>query len=189
MKHTATRILFAYWDELRGERSAPDRADVQPGGMRQILSDAFVLSSEADVVFRHAGSRICALFCRDMAGIRFADLWPPADSAEIERIIGFVTLDTTGVVLGALGANVNGSELAMEMLLLPLRQGRRSDTRILGALSPSTVPSWAGLVPLTELRLRTVRTIDTHPRDLGGPDFTAPDAARRAFMVHEGSRA
>lgn len=189
MKHTATRILFAYWDELRGERSAPDRADVQPGGMQQILSDAFVMSSEADVVFRHAGSRICALFCRDMAGFRFADLWPPADSAEIERIIGFVTLDTTGVVLGALGANVNGSELAMEMLLLPLRQGRRTDTRVLGVLSPSTIPSWAGLVPLSELRIRTVRTIDTRPRDDFGPDFAPPDASRRPFVVHDGNRA
>ena len=188
MKHPATRILFAYWDELRGERAAPDRSEVQPGAMRQVLSDAFVLSNDEEVVFRHAGGRVCALFGRDLASFPFRDVWSIEDMAEIDRLLGFVTLDTTGVVLGAVGVNSNRSEIAMEMLLLPLRHGRRTGSRVLGALSPATIPSWAGLVPLEELRIQSVRTIETRKPPGPAPEFRLPAERRNPLVLHDGGR-
>ena len=32
MKHPSNRELFAYWNEKRGPRPAPDRAEIEPGG-------------------------------------------------------------------------------------------------------------------------------------------------------------
>lgn len=186
MKHATTRILFAYWDSLRGERAAPERGDIRPGGMRHVLSDAFILSNEADTVFRLAGARICALFGRDLAGLPFRALWCPGDMGDVERLLGPVLEDTTGVVAGTVGANVNGSELSLELLLLPLRHGGRTDTRVLGALSPATIPSWAGLVPLVELRIRSVRTIETNPAGEGPPEIGALAERRNHFVVHDG---
>lgn len=187
MKHATTRILFAYWDRLRGERATPERADVQPGGMRHVLGDAFILSNEDAVSFRLAGSRICALFGRDLAGSSFERLWDPADAIEAGRLTQLVIEDTVGAVIGILGVNVNGSELAMEMLLLPLRHGGRTDRRLLGALSPSTIPSWAGLVPLSALQVRSVRMIETRV-DYGmvGQAGGVMADRRSQLVVHDG---
>ena len=186
MKHATSRILFAYWDALRGERAAPDRSDVQPGGMRHVLSDTFILANEREAHFRLAGSRICALFGRDIAGASFRDLWQQGDTAEADRMVETVLHDTSGIVAGALGVNANGSEIALELLLLPLRHGRRTDRRMLGSLSPATIPSWAGLVPLMELRLRTVRTIVTRVSDENAMDLSGMPDRRHPFVLHEG---
>ena len=43
MKLAATMELYAYWNRLRGARSAPERNDVDPGAIRGVLADTFVL--------------------------------------------------------------------------------------------------------------------------------------------------
>ena len=44
MKHAASRELYAYWEELRGQRPAPERAEIEPGAIRHVLSEAFILA-------------------------------------------------------------------------------------------------------------------------------------------------
>ena len=44
MKHPASREYFAYWDEKRGLNPAPDRSELEPGPVRELLGDIFVLS-------------------------------------------------------------------------------------------------------------------------------------------------
>ena len=34
MKHAASRELYAYWEEQRGRRAAPERAEIEPGAIR-----------------------------------------------------------------------------------------------------------------------------------------------------------
>ena len=41
MKTAATRKLFAYWNARRGSRLAPERGDIEPGAIREILGDSF----------------------------------------------------------------------------------------------------------------------------------------------------
>jgi len=47
MKHAASRELYAYWEERRGQRPAPERTDIEPGAIRQALSDTFILELDA----------------------------------------------------------------------------------------------------------------------------------------------
>src|SRR5215204_4458470 len=47
MKHATTRMIFGYWDALRGERSAPERGEIEPGEIRHVLADTFVLEVRA----------------------------------------------------------------------------------------------------------------------------------------------
>ena len=59
MKNASTRLVFEYWDALRGERSAPERGEIEPGALRHALADTFVLENEPiGPVFRLAGTRI-----------------------------------------------------------------------------------------------------------------------------------
>jgi len=193
MKHTTSRMLFAYWDTRRGERAAPERRDMEPGGMRHVLADAFILSADPpqEPAFRLAGTRLCSLFCRDMKGEPFHGLWPTARHEEADRLVRSVLTETVGLVAGLVGCNENGSELPLELLLLPLRHRGRTDARLIGSLSPASIPSWAGLVPLRTMETRSLRVIEPRTQPGPAPQGTVgvASAGRRSlFVVHEGGR-
>src|SRR5690242_17988030 len=61
MKTAPTRKMYAYWNARRGSRLAPERGDIEPGAIREILSDSFIVSFDdtADHPFRLAGTRVC----------------------------------------------------------------------------------------------------------------------------------
>src|SRR6202047_5429340 len=63
MKHPSSREFFAYWDAKRDGARAPERSEIEPGAVRELLGDIFVLSYDAAAgyPFRVAGTRICAL--------------------------------------------------------------------------------------------------------------------------------
>jgi PAS domain len=54
MKHAASRELYAYWEERRGRRRAPERTEIEPGAIRGALSDAFILCSMRPMAIRYA---------------------------------------------------------------------------------------------------------------------------------------
>ena len=37
MKHPSSREFFAYWDEKRGDARAPDRSEIEPAAVRELL--------------------------------------------------------------------------------------------------------------------------------------------------------
>jgi hypothetical protein len=77
MKHPSNRELFNYWNERRGERLAPERADIEPAAIRHVLGDTFVteMSGSENHLFRIAGTRLCALFGRELKAESFLKLW------------------------------------------------------------------------------------------------------------------
>ena len=77
MKHAASRELYAYWQEKRGTRPAPERTEIEPGAIRGVLADAFILALDrgSGHPIRLAGTRLCALFGREIKGESFLDLW------------------------------------------------------------------------------------------------------------------
>ena len=89
MKHPSSREFFAYWDAKRGDARAPDRSEIEPGAVRELLGDIFVLSydNEAGYPFRVAGTRVCALLGRDLKDASFSALFAPDSRREIEDII------------------------------------------------------------------------------------------------------
>ncbi len=77
MKHPSSRAFFAYWDKKRGSARAPDRADIDPAAVRELLGDIFVLSCEPKLgfPFRVAGTRVCALAGLDLKDQSFAAMF------------------------------------------------------------------------------------------------------------------
>ena len=88
MKHPSNREFFAYWDDKRGGARAPDRSEIEPGAVRELLGDIFVLSydAEAGYPFRVAGTRVCALLGRDLKDNSFSALFTPETRREIEML-------------------------------------------------------------------------------------------------------
>ncbi|GGK31370.1 PAS domain-containing protein [Salinarimonas ramus] len=192
MKHPATRMLFSYWDALRGERAAPERGEIEPGEIRHVLADAFVLEldEDRDARFRLAGTRMCALFGRELRDTRLVDLWPERARHDVRRNLDIVVDETAGIVSGIVGATGEGETVDLELLVLPLRHRGRPNARALGCLSARIVPTWIGFHSVTTLTTVSMRVVwpSGRPLDVVQPPLDAIERRRR-FVVHDGGRA
>ena len=123
MKHAASRELYAYWEERRGTRPAPERAEIEPGAIRQVLSDTFILALD-----RRRGRP--SVPARRHAGLRAVR--PRAQGRVLRRSLGaasrgpiaicwpFSTEESVGTVAGVTAHSTDGEPLELELLLLPL---------------------------------------------------------------------
>jgi hypothetical protein len=199
MKQATTRMLFSYWDGLRGERAAPERGEIEPGEIRHILADTFILELDPDrtATIRLAGTRFCALFGGELKGRRLESLWPEQAAREVRRSLDIVVDETAGVVAGLHGETAGGHGLDLELLLLPLRHRGKPHVRMLGALAPAAAPAWLGLEPLTGVTTTSLRVIWPSSRAAAaaaggsGAGFSSYRVALeggRRFVVHQGGR-
>lgn len=161
MKHQVTRDLFTYWDGLRGGRTAPERSDIDPAEIHQILGDTFILEYEDDseLNFRLAGTRLCGAFCRELKGRNFLDLWRAEDLSSMKILMAAVADDEAAAVVGFQGTTERDQTLDFESIILPLRHYGQPKSRILGAASPADMPYWIGIWPLTKLSISSMRLI------------------------------
>lgn len=167
MKHAATRDLYCYWDTLRGARAAPERADIDPGAIRRVLGDTFVVEvNEArSFPYRLAGTRMCALLGHELRGCSLLDIWQGQERADIERLLAAVCEDSAAVVIGVDAVSNQRHKLELELLLLPLRHRGRTHSRILGSMTPGEHPYWVGVCPLVEFKIRSIRVIPPASRE------------------------
>ena len=148
MKHPSNRDLYAYWNERRGSRLAPERADIEPNAIRQVLGDTFVLAADGigHHPFRLAGTRLCALFGRELKSESFIKLWERSGQTAMRELLAVVMEEKTGVVASVTGSTADDSILAvnLELLLLPLSHQSKAEARVLGALRRRRRPiGWA----------------------------------------------
>jgi hypothetical protein len=193
VKHSSTRSLYAYWNERRGTRAAPERGEIEPGAIRSALGDSFILCADpvADHAFRLAGTRVCSLFGREMKGHSFVPLWDERDRDAISDLLAIVANEIAGIVAGVAGATAEGYSVDLELLMLPLRHRGSSRERQIGVLAPLTAPTWLGASPLTRLTLKSHRHVGPA---LETPATTPLMAAaesgrlRRGLLVYDGGR-
>jgi hypothetical protein len=175
MKLPATRNLYAYWTELRGERSAPERAELDPARIRTLLCDIFMLEVDDARTYplRLAGARMSSLFLRELKGEGFIALWSDEDRDDMQAVLTSVLDDPTPAILGVSAAPRGRVRSEFELLLLPLRHFGRTRSRVMGCLTPVDRPSWYGLLPVTGLTTTSLRILNSDPmagRRLGDSD-------------------
>lgn len=193
MKNASTREVFGYWDRLRGQRTAPERGDIEPSALRNVLQDTFVLeNSPIGPIFRLAGTRVCALFGGELKNRPFIALWPDVESqGDIKRLADAVMDESAGAVAGFTASTAGGASLPLELLLLPLRHRGRTHVRLMGAISPGFVPNWLGLDRIDGMKLVSIRMIWPSDRGRGNmpaPLRDTPEKRRAGFILHEGGR-
>ena len=183
MKHPSNREFFAYWDEKRGDARAPDRGEIEPGAVRELLGDIFVLSYDgaAGHPFRVAGTRVCALLGRDLKDRSFSALFAPDARREIEEIIAVVAEEMLAAVAGITATSEDGSPAHLELLLLPFSARAHTPLSLTGLLAPFE----SGHRVLRDFKLTSWRYL-AHP-----PQKLVPRALRklkiaRGLMVYEG---
>jgi hypothetical protein len=185
MKHPSNREFFAYWDSKRGDARAPDRSEIEPGAVRELLGDIFVLSCDAGAgyPFRVAGTRVCALLGCDLKDRSFAALFSSESRREIEEIVAVVADETLAAVAGITATSQNGSTAHLELLLLPFNTRAHTPISLTGLLAP--FENEPGV--LADFKLTSWRYI-TPPPERFVPRALRKLAIARGFMVYEGLR-
>jgi hypothetical protein len=185
MKHSSTRELFNYWNAQRGSRPAPERGEIEPSAIRRALADTFMLDIDPrrGHPFRIAGTRVCALFGRELKGLSFVGLWAAQGRDELCDLLASVVSETVGVVAGVSAASSGGAALDLELLLLPLAQRGGASSRLLGALAPTEPPAWLGAETLRPLALGMTRYLGPQTGPYSGPQ-SRPLVPRKARIRH-----
>jgi hypothetical protein len=192
VKHSSSRSLYAYWNERRGTRAAPERGEIEPGAIRSALGDSFILCADPVVehAFRLAGTRVCSLFGHEMKGNAFVTLWEERDRDAVSDLLAIVANEIAGIVAGVAGATAEGYALDLELLLLPLRHRGSSRERQIGVLAPLTLPFWVGASPLVRLALKSHRHVGGSLEPATTPFMAAAESGRlrRGLLVYDGGR-
>jgi hypothetical protein len=185
MKHPSSREFFGYWDARRGDGRAPDRSEIEPGAVRELLGDIFVLSYDANAgyPFRVAGTRVCALLGCDLKDRSFSALFAPDGRREIEEIVAVVAEEMLAAVAGITATSEDGATAHLELLLLPFSPRAHAPISLTGLLAP--FESQHRL--LRDFKLTSWRYLGHRPEKL------VPRALRKlkvahGFMVYEGLR-
>ena len=184
MKLAVTKELYGYWNRLRGARSAPERNDVDPGAIRGVLAETFVLDFDdrCGFPFRIAGSRANALFLKELRGHSFLELWRNADRKEVSSILRYVADETQPFLISAEARPPGLGSVGIEAILLPLRHHGLTHSRILGGFAVSSAPDWIGLIGAGPITMTSLRALDSSTPPRPARDGAAPTglSARQA---------
>jgi hypothetical protein len=185
MKHPSNREFFAYWDRKRDGARAPERSEIEPGAVRELLGDIFVLSYDATAgyPFRVAGTRVCALLGRDLKDRSFSALFTPDGRREIDDIITVVAEEMLAAVAGITATSQDGSQAHLELLLLPFNTRAHTPLSLTGLLAPFNGEHSV----IKDFKLTSWRYIG-HPPQRFIPRALRKLAIARGFMVYEGLR-
>jgi hypothetical protein len=185
MKHPSSREFYAYWDEKRGSARAPDRSEIEPGAVRELLGDIFVLScdSAAGYPFRVAGTRVCAMLGCDLKDRSFSALFAADGRREIEDIITVVSEELLAAVAGITAISEDGRLAHLELLLLPFNARAHAPLSLTGLLAPFE----SNHQKLKDFKLTSWRYIGQQPQKFL-PRALRKLAVARGFMVYEGLR-
>jgi hypothetical protein len=185
MKHPSSREFYTYWDQKRGSARAPDRSEIEPGAVRELLGDIFVLSYDATSghPFRVAGTRVCALLGGDLKDRSFSTLFAPGDRHDVSDIVTVVAEEMLAAVAGITARSQDGSRAHLELLLLPFNNRAHTPISVTGLLAP--FENEHNL--LSDFKLTSWRYLGHQPQKLI-PRALRKLAVARGFMVYEGLR-
>jgi len=160
MKHETSKSLYAYWDELRGNRSSALRTDIDPAHIKDHLPLLYTMkqTTAENYEFLLAGTGLFELFGRELTGQDMTRLFSGKEKESIQSLLFSVCEEQTASVVGFEGTTQDGREVNMEMLMLPISH-RDDKVRIFGSLSIFDKPHWVGMVPVTSLAITSLRVI------------------------------
>ena len=160
MRNETSKKIYSYWNRLRKDRPAPDRCEIEPSDIRDILGDTFILEIDTGfraISFRLAGTRLCDAYGRELKGVGFLGLWDERDNLTIFNAVRQVYQEFKACTISAIAQSENNKFVEYEVLMLPLATGQADAIRILGVATPKKIPYWLGSDPLTTNRLNAVR--------------------------------
>jgi len=74
---SSLQTLYGYWNEVRAGRLAPQRLDIEPSRIAEILAETFMLEwvEPGTYPYRLAGTQLCEIFGSELRGKNFRGGW------------------------------------------------------------------------------------------------------------------
>ncbi|QFQ86739.1 PAS domain-containing protein [Paracoccus kondratievae] len=130
--------IRSYWEGLRQGRAIPDRADIDPHGIRRVLDYTFILERIAPGAarFRLAGRHLIDLMGMEVRGMPLCALFNTTSRGRLSDVLESVFRgpQITEITLQS-PASYGRPALEGRMTLLPLRSDLGDVTRALGCLA------------------------------------------------------
>jgi hypothetical protein len=156
MRHPQTRALHTYWQARRNGGATPNRADIEPQDIAQLLGYVFILwrADPQHHIFRLAGTHLCDLYQREFREQNFLSLWHGHDRTHVQAVLEASITGTSPASLIARARSMDMRELPVEIAFFPLRGPSGEIDRTLGLFQPldSTDPFRGRPVVRTALR-------------------------------------
>ncbi len=157
MKQKTSQTLFAYWNDVRGDRVAPRRFEIEPARIASILPETFILERfDTDkYVYRLAGTKLCEQFGSEFRGTSFLDGWQDDDRKTLLRCLGMDCLQGGVLVMDVEAGPLDQSSprAEFEVTLMPLVHTSATVSRYLGSMSAIQPPAWLGTDRLVTRKL------------------------------------
>jgi len=146
MLHRTTHTVFAYFNRIRGERTAPLRTEIDPAELKTVLPDVFILETNRlrEPQFRLAGTRVCAILGRELRGENFVYLWHAPNRHKIRLGVEAVLANQAPVLIKAWSIADEEMDGSLEMLLMPLFSRPGICDRVMGSLVDLRKPPLLG---------------------------------------------
>ncbi|NRA86005.1 MAG: PAS domain-containing protein [Rhizobiales bacterium] len=161
MKLHTSKNLYEYWNELRGNRMAPQRKELDPAMLKDILPNLFLLDRQGPGAysFRLAGTKTCNIFGEELKDKNFLDLWNENDRDSFVSL--FDTLSEQGAVIVCGLKGLSGDEqVNFEFLALPLfHKNATYCSSIIGSFGFNSEVERKYLLPVTDIELHSLRVI------------------------------
>lgn len=187
MKHPATREFYEYWDLQRNDSPAPERAALEPGPVRHLIGDMFVVGCDQSRRFplRVAGTRICAMIGRDLKGEDFLGLFARASRRQVEDFLSIATDESLATVAGVTAFTESRSSVHLELLLLPFAASVLAPQSVTGSLVTLGTSAPIEHAPLRDLSLISWRHAGHRTLQ---QRMVRRLALAKGFMAYEGLR-
>lgn len=138
MRFPILQNVETYWEDLRGDRSVPDRGDLDPRRIQMALAHAFILERLAPGIarFRLAGSHLNDLMGMEVRGMPLTSFFLPDARKRAGKTLEHVFDGPAKAWLTLAGdRGIGKPPLDACLLLLPLRADSGEVSRALGCLA------------------------------------------------------
>jgi hypothetical protein len=164
--HPGSRALFRYWEALRGERAAPDRADLDLYRIRQHVASLFIMERHAacqSYKWRLAGTKVCAIWRQELTGKDVFHNWNAFERDLAGRLLDGVVGSMQPCVMRFRLQTSLGHVIPVEMLCLPLRAKDGRSIHVLGSIMAFSETNTMGYETIARIELLRARAIWTEP--------------------------
>ena len=137
MLHPSGRDLFRYWEKLRAERAAPDRAELDLKPVRRHIGHLFLMERHRGTYrWRLSGTRICELYRGELTGRDALSGWDSFDRDTIGRFLAGVVENLQPCILRFRLLTSLSQTIGVEMIGLPVVSRGGNLIHIFGGVFP-----------------------------------------------------
>jgi hypothetical protein len=187
--HSTSRTLFRYWEQVRGERSAPVRSAMSLQPIRHLLPWIFICEPAPGLSahrLRLAGTGVCQLWGENMTGKDLFARWSKFERETMNKLLNSAIIDQQPFVMRCRARSQNGLVAKLEIIGLPVESDDSGQRQVLGLTVPFIDAELLRNDRLVSFDLVSIRIIWIEP--LPEPKSAQSLAGKTHLQLIHGSR-